>query len=76
MICDQIVDLGTPDCPYIDEEDLPILEPGKADSSIIQLNIRGLLNKQDQIKNLIKSTKSDIVLLCETWLRKRTPTPW
>ena len=72
MICDQIVELGTPDCPYIEEEDWPCIDPGKTDLSIIQLNIRGLLNKQDQIKDLINKTKADIVLLCETWLRKDT----
>ena len=72
MICDQIVDIGTPECPYIEEEKLSSLEPDRSDLSIIQLNIRGLLNKQDQIKNLVKTTKTDIVLLCETWLRKDT----
>ena len=72
MICEQIVDLGTPECPYIEEEDLLCIDPGKTDLSIIQLNIRGLLNKQDQIKDLINKTKTDIVLLCETWLRKDT----
>ena len=37
------------------------------DLNIIQLNIRGLLNKQDQLR-LIEHTKTDILLLCETWL--------
>ena len=30
------------------------------------------MNKQDQIKDLISKTKTDVVLLCETWLRKDT----
>ena len=72
MICDQIADIGTVECPYIEESKLSNLEPAKTDLSIIQLNIRGLLNKQDQIKDLVKNTKTDIVLLCETWLRKDT----
>ena len=72
MICEQIVELGIPECPYVEEEDLSSIEPGKTDLSIIQLNIRGLLNKQDQKKDLLNKSKSDIVLLCETWLRKDT----
>ena len=72
MICDQIVELGTPECPYIEDENLSCIDPGTTDLSIIQLNIRGLLNKQDQIKDLINKSKSDVVLLCETWLRKDT----
>ena len=35
---------------------------------VIQLNIRGLLNKQDQLTRLIDDTKTDVILLCETWL--------
>ena len=72
MICDQVVDLGTPECPYIEDNEMSTRDPGKSDISVIQLNIRGLLNKQDQIKDLMNKTKADIVLLCETWLRKDT----
>ena len=62
MICDQIADIGTVECPYIEEREFSNLTPTKTDLGIIQLNIRGLLNKQDQIKDLIKNTKTNIVI--------------
>ena len=60
-------------CSYIDPEDLTRLEPTKnSDLSILQLNIRGLLNKQDLLKNLLLPIQPDILLLCETWLTNQT----
>ena len=61
-------ELGLFDCNYQDIENLEELKPKKNDIGIIQLNIRGLLNKQDQLKNLINDTEVDVLLLCETWL--------
>ena len=61
-------ELGVFDCKYRETVNLEDLKPKKNDLSIIQLNIRGLLNKQDQLKNLVKDTEADVTLLCETWL--------
>ena len=61
-------ELGVFDCKYQEIGNLEELKPKKNDLSIIQLNIRGLLNKQDQLKNLVKDTEVDVTLLCETWL--------
>ena len=61
-------ELGVFDCNYQDMENLEELKPKKNDLGIIQLNIRGLLNKQDQLKNLVNDTEADVTLLCETWL--------
>ena len=40
----------------------------------MQLNIRGLMSKQDSLKYLLNEfhTLPDIVLLCETWLKRDT----
>ena len=35
---------------------------------LLQLNIRGLVNKQDDLHKLLVDSNTDIVLLCETWL--------
>ena len=61
-------ELGVFDCKYQEIENLEELKPKINDLSIIHLNIRGLLNKQDQLKNLVKDTEADVILLCETWL--------
>ena len=60
-------ELGVFDCNYQDMENLEELKPKKNDLGIIQLNIRGLLNKQDQLKNLVNDTEADVTLLCKTW---------
>ena len=59
------------DCNYQEIENLEGLKPKKNDIGIIQLNIRGLLNKQDQLKNLVNDTEADVTLLCETWLTQK-----
>ena len=61
-------ELGVFDCKYREIENLEELKPKINDLSIIHLNIRGLLNKQDQLKNLVKDTEADVILLCATWL--------
>ena len=40
----------------------------------MQVNIRGLMSKQDSLKYLLNEfyTLPDIVLLCETWLKRDT----
>ena len=43
----------------------------------MQLNIRGFINKQSTLNQLLvnrSENKVDAVLLCETWLRKETKT--
>ena len=61
-----------PECDYIDNEELPDLPSSKHDLSVIQLNIRGLKNKQAEllrlINNCLGTNKVDLILLCELWL--------
>ena len=61
-------ELGVFNCKYIESVDTPSVSNKQNDLRIIQLNVRGLINKQDQLKRLINDTQADIVLLCETWL--------
>ena len=63
-------ELGVYDCKYVEVEELSKALNKVHDLVVIQLNIRGLLNKQDQLKRLTTDTEADIVLLCETWLNK------
>ena len=69
-ICDEIND----NCDYIDLSDVGSLCQSEKDLLVLQLNIRGLLNKQDLLKHLLSEFKilPDIVLLCETWLKRDT----
>ena len=65
-------ELELPLCDYIDVEQLKGLRPRKSDLSVLQLNIRGLLNKQGRLKDLMIECNIDVALLCETWLKKET----
>ena len=65
-------ELDLPACDYVEVEQLEGLRPYKNDLSVLQLNIRGLLNKQGQLRDLVNNGMTDIVLLCETWLNKET----
>ena len=65
-------ELDLPLCDYIDVEQLKGIRPHKSDLSVLQLNIRGLLNKQGHFKNLMTDCATDVALLCETWLKKDT----
>ena len=60
------------ECDYIDNEELPDLPFNKHDLGVIQLNIRGLKNKQAALLRLINNclgiNKVDLILLCEIWL--------
>ena len=64
-------------CDYIDYDQLsgPI-KKDKTSLSIMQLNVRGLLNKQDTLNRLLckinETENLDMVLLVETWLKKST----
>ena len=66
-ICDITNDI----CDHIDSSDLNKLAQSHHDLMVMQLNIRGLISKQDSLKRLLIEfqTSPDIVLLCETWLK-------
>ena len=63
-------------CEYIELSVIKDLHTQNSDLSVIQLNVRGLLNKQTQIKHLLSndnvSLPIDVILLCETWLKPST----
>ena len=61
-------------CEYIvpGEDNTELLSSTPTDLNVMQLNIRGLLNKQDQLLPLLHEHKVDIALLCETWLNNKT----
>ena len=61
-------ELGVSDSAYVEVDEINKPIHYRNDLNIIQLNIRGLLNKQDQLSRLIDNTKTDVILLCETWL--------
>ena len=65
-------ELDLPACDYVDIEQLEGLRPNKYDLSVLQLNIRGLLNKQGRLRDTMNRSKTDVVLLCETWLSKES----
>ena len=66
------LELGLVPCDYLDTEDTRRIKPGKNDLSVMQINTRGLLNKQDQIVEIIRTCHPDIILMCETWLNPKT----
>ena len=53
-------------------EQLEGLRPHENELSVLQLNIRGLLNKHGQLRELMTKCETDVALLCETWLNKGT----
>ena len=63
-------------CDYHDTEDK--IEKSVLDISILQLNVRGLASKRDELelllKNIEKSSMPDVIILCETWLTPSSPT--
>ena len=63
------------DCDYIDINDG--LDVPDKDLSILQLNIRGISSKIGDLNHLINHIQTkgqpDIILLCETWLNKNSP---
>ena len=52
-------------CEYVEINGSPQLKKEKSDLRIIQLNIRGLMNKQDQLQRLLAITDTDAILVCE-----------
>ena len=64
-------------CDYIQPDNCDNLNKGNYNLILLQLNIRGLLSHQDELKLLLhklhnKNTSIDLVLLCETFLNKKT----
>ena len=63
-------------CEYIKPSLIKELHTQNTDLGVMQLNVRGRLNKQSQIKNLLSDNNVllpiDVVLLCETWLKPST----
>ena len=63
------------DCEYLESDDMWQLEEGSL--LIVQLNVRGLSSKVDQIKRLIDKNPCnkppEVILLCEMWLNDSSP---
>ena len=63
-------------CEYLESDSNCPIESN--DLLVMQLNIRGLNSKTDQIKRIIDNNPCnkppDVILLCETWLNKCSPT--
>ena len=61
-------------CDYLDYEDLTKDKSDKNNLTVLQLNIHGMLNKQDKLKTLLNDIKNDsrvdVAMLVETWLNK------
>ena len=66
----------TDHCYYVESNTIKELHSKDSDLGLIQINIRGLLNKQTEIKQLLSSDNVtlpiDVILLCETWLKPST----
>ena len=61
-------------CEYVVPGDMKVdlQTASPTDLNILELNIRGMLNKQTQLITLLDQNNVDIALLCETWLNKNT----
>ena len=71
------VNYDTDNCSYDDLD--KSIKCDSSDLSIIHLNIRGLSSKIENLNYVLThslaSSHPDIILLCETWLSKRSPKP-
>ena len=64
-------------CDYIQPDSCTNLNVDNYNLIILQLNIRGLISHQSELKLLLhklnkKNSSADIILLCETFLNKQT----
>ena len=70
---DTVTDLGfnwEDNCDYLPFDSIETLPTSNNDLRIIQLNIRGLKGKLDELGNLLGKLKyPDVVILNETWLK-------
>ena len=63
------------DCIYLDLTELDDLHTSLSNLSVLQLNVRGLINKQSDLTNILEygsKNKVNLALVCETWLRHDT----
>ena len=80
--CTNPIDLGfngdiEDKCDYLDYSAIDLdTDHDQRKWTVIQLNIRGLLNKQEELNRLLSEIKRkhtiSVVLLAETWLKKTT----
>ena len=70
---DTVTDLGfnwEDNCDYLPFDSIETIVTNNTDLRIIQLNIRGLKGKLDELSNLLGKLKyPDVVILNETWLK-------
>ena len=61
-------------CDYLEHGEINQLKQNATDLTVLQLNIRGLLGKQELLKQFLLEFNDppDILLLCETWLKPNT----
>ena len=63
-------------CDYINLKDISNITCSETDLVLMQLNVRGLISKQNELSKLIntclKDKKIDVIILCETWVTKDT----
>ena len=64
-------------CDYLDYSDPELNKRSdNKDLTVMQLNVRGILNKQSALKHLMtdvnRTHQLDLILLAETWLKKTT----
>ena len=67
--------LRNDNCDYVDLASCLNLNPNDFNLVVLQLNIRSLLSKQTELRQLIqdlenKNSKVDLILLCETFLNE------
>ena len=58
-------------CDYLDHDEFKEVTINRNDLSIIQINIRGIINKQAELSKVLNTSnkkKIDIAILSETWL--------
>ena len=56
--------------PCCDYSNSPAPHANPGDLGIMHLNIRGLINKQDDLKKILTENDVDIAMLCEMWLNE------
>ena len=62
-------------CEYMNTEHFLDEQKQESDLVVLQLNVRGLINKQNDLYKILSNgsiNKVDVVLLCKTCLRKDT----
>ena len=72
----RLIDESGDNCDYIFLDDIRQHKVEASDFTVIQLNIRGIMNKQTALSELLYDcygmSKVDAILLCETWHKTNT----